>query len=250
MRRNRKKKAADKKVAPHSNISLRKLRKKGEQIDRYFRKMEQSKDKKRAKVREILKREEGLNRKYDMEERKLEIKEKEAEARTELKRKEIELRQEDKIRQSIEKRRERQEERSREIEAEIGQSTHGVFVKDDDGPVDIRRDVEWVYKNLPRLIVISDSTGEPEFNKRILKQAPSNGAINIAEYALKDKKAFFKDYVPMLFRDMVRREEKEVRIPTVEEEVEEDIDPTLEDLDKYMGVSSEERSNSSPGTNS
>ena len=67
-------------------------------------------------------------------------------------------------------------------------------VVDDDGQVDLLRDVRWVYANLPRLVV-RDDTGRLKLNVKELKKAPSNGAVSLAEYALRDRDKFFDRFV-------------------------------------------------------
>jgi len=67
-------------------------------------------------------------------------------------------------------------------------------IAEDNGQVDLLRDVRWVYANLPRLVV-RDEVGRLKLNIVALKKAPSNGAVSLAEYALRDRDKFFDRFV-------------------------------------------------------
>lgn len=58
----------------------------------------------------------------------------------------------------------------------------------------IVNDITWVYQNL-RALVIRNSNGQKILNPSVLKQAPSRGAIALADFAVSDPKEFFNKFV-------------------------------------------------------
>lgn len=93
---------------------------------------------------------------------------------------------------------------------------------------DILRDTKWVYFNLARLIKISRG-GIKSLDKKVLREAPSNGAVGLAQYALDDQKAFMEKFVTKI----LPKDEAPEKAPT-EAELAAELDPSLDDLAKYM----------------
>jgi hypothetical protein len=102
-------------------------------------------------------------------------------------------------------------------------------VVQDQGPMDLVRDVQWVYENLADLVLVSEN-GVRQLDIELLSQAPSNGAIAIAQYARDKPDAFLERFV---LRCMPKEQN------TVEDESdgdrEERLDPTFKGLAKYFG---------------
>lgn len=89
---------------------------------------------------------------------------------------------------------------------------------------DMLEDAKWVYANMARLV-----GPDGKSNKNVLQQAPSSGAVGLAAFALEDPKAFFEKFV---VRILPKDEEKSAG-PT-EEELLKELDPTFDELVKYM----------------
>lgn len=92
---------------------------------------------------------------------------------------------------------------------------------------DILSDTKWVYANMARLIRVVN--GQQALNKSVLKEAPSAGAVGLAGYALEDPKAFFEKFVTKI----LPKDEEKPKGQTDEEKLKE-LDPTFDDLVKYM----------------
>jgi hypothetical protein len=93
---------------------------------------------------------------------------------------------------------------------------------------DILRDTKWVYNNMARLIKVARG-GIRSLDRKVLKEAPSNGAVGLAQYALDDQKAFFERFVTKILpKDEV------APVGPTEEELKADLDPTLDELSKYI----------------
>jgi hypothetical protein len=105
-----------------------------------------------------------------------------------------------------------------------------VVVQDSDTP-DVVRDITWVYQNLNQLIGYSEN-GIAFLDQDLLAKAPSNGAVNFAEYAKEDRKGFFEKFVMKLLPKDQKQAEAES-----EEEAAARLDPGLKDLEKYWGKS-------------
>ena len=103
-------------------------------------------------------------------------------------------------------------------------------VVQDQGPMDLIRDVKWVYENLADLVLVSES-GVRRLDVNLLSKAPSNGAVAIAQYARDDPKAFLEKFV-------LRCMPKETAVSEVEsdEDLEERLDPEFKGLAKYLGA--------------
>lgn len=93
---------------------------------------------------------------------------------------------------------------------------------------DILRDTKWVYFNLSRLIK-TNRNGTRTLDKSVLKEAPSNGAVGLAQYALEEQKAFIEKFVTKI----LPKDETPEKVPTPEE-LRAELDPTLGDLERYM----------------
>lgn len=93
---------------------------------------------------------------------------------------------------------------------------------------DILRDTKWVYFNLARLIKVGRG-GTKTLDRKVLREAPSNGAVGLAQYALEDQKAFMEKFVTKI----LPRDDNAEKAQT-EEEAAAELDPTLSDLAKYM----------------
>lgn len=93
---------------------------------------------------------------------------------------------------------------------------------------DILRDTKWVYFNMARLIKTSRA-GLRSLDKQVLREAPSNGAVGLAQYALDDSTKFFERFVVKI----LPKDETPEKQPSEEEALRE-VDPSFEDLAKYM----------------
>jgi len=112
--------------------------------------------------------------------------------------------------------------------ADPQESAPPVVVIEDGIEGDILGDVRWVYDNLARLIR-KRRTGERYLDTKALKDAPSNGAVGIAQYAFNDQKAFFEKFVTKILpKDDGSKDAK------TQGELEEELDPTFSDLKKYI----------------
>jgi len=99
----------------------------------------------------------------------------------------------------------------------------------DDGRVNIVRDIAWVYNRLNELVVTSN-LGLRVLNLAVVSQAPSNGAVTLASYALADVKGFFEKFVVKLLpRDVSESEELGGK-----KAMEESLDPSLNELTKFL----------------
>lgn len=102
---------------------------------------------------------------------------------------------------------------------------------EEQGPPDIRRDMQWVYDNLADLICVKEVTGVEYLNEEVLRTAPSNGAIAIAKYALNDQKAFVKECIQKL---MSKDDGKDKTDEELAEEAKEELDPDFDGLEQYI----------------
>lgn len=109
---------------------------------------------------------------------------------------------------------------------------HGITVSDEDG-FDIVRDIQWVYNSWGSLFAISE-TGTRILDEKVLKQAPSNGAIALANYALTDSKAFFDKYATKLIPKNAA-EDVEESGPSKEEQLAE-LDPSFAEMSEYFDM--------------
>lgn len=100
-----------------------------------------------------------------------------------------------------------------------------------DEPIDLIRDIEWVYKNLGVLFVVAPS-GTKMLNPDVLKNAPSAGAISFATYALENQMAFFDKFVSMLLRQQVSEDTKGATVK--EEKKVKAIDESLKELEAFI----------------
>lgn len=106
---------------------------------------------------------------------------------------------------------------------------HGIVVEDP-SEVDIVADTKWVYGNLAKLIVIDKVKGHRKLNVELLEQAPSNGAIAIAMFALENQNDFMTRFAMKLFP-------KEAKQPTEDNiDLADELDPTLGEMANYMGT--------------
>lgn len=109
---------------------------------------------------------------------------------------------------------------------------HGIVIETK-GPPDIVRDIQWVYDNLGRLFA-STEKGTKVFNLDVLEQAPSDGAVGLAGYALKDQKAFFDKFATKLIpRDSGNME---VAVEQTEEERLAELDPSFDDMKEFFNM--------------
>lgn len=93
---------------------------------------------------------------------------------------------------------------------------------------DILRDTKWVYFNLSRLIK-TNRNGMRTLDNKVLREAPSNGAVGLAQYALEEQKAFIEKFVTKI----LPKDETPDKVPT-QEELRAELDPTLSELERYM----------------
>lgn len=145
--------------------------------------------------------------------------------------------------------RERDERKRRALKTSMAQRTGGVITPaldaevdrmidqlSDQGPVvienavegDVLRDAKWVYYNLSRVIK-TRRNGQRYLDPKTLKEAPSNGAVALAQYALDEPKAFIERFVIKI----LPKDEAPEKAPT-EEEVRAELDPGLDELERYM----------------
>lgn len=96
-----------------------------------------------------------------------------------------------------------------------------------DEPVNTRRDIEWVYHNMSLLFLRDKGTGLETLNEETLLQAPSNGAIGLASYALNHRKEFFEKFVPKILT-------KEAEDGSSEDGYDESVDPDFRGLEQYI----------------
>lgn len=109
---------------------------------------------------------------------------------------------------------------------------HGVVIKDS-GPPDIVRDIQWVYDNWGGLFVQAE-TGSKIFDTAVLKLAPSQGAVTMAEYALRKPDGFVERFViKLLPKDAGEQEES--REQTEAERLAE-MDPSFDDMKDFFNM--------------
>lgn len=106
--------------------------------------------------------------------------------------------------------------------------SEGAHVTVDDGTEDVLRDVKWVYQNMARLIITAPN-GASTLDPKVLKQAPSNGAVGLAQYALDDRKAFFDKFVTKI----LPKDDGTSGAVSDEAKLAE-LDPNFTELEKYM----------------
>lgn len=119
-----------------------------------------------------------------------------------------------------------EEQRMKEKEERDAQVVDVVVEQKDD--VDLMGDTLWVYKNLADLILVSDK-GVRRLDTELLKKAPSNGAIAIAQYARDNPAGFLEKFV---LKIMPKAEEPQQG--KSERELMSDLDPAFDDLEKYF----------------
>ena len=106
---------------------------------------------------------------------------------------------------------------------------HGIVVSDPP-EVDIVSDTKWVYGNLAKLIIIDPAKGHRKLNIELLQQAPSNGAVAIAMFALENQNEFMTRFAMRLFP-------KETKQPMDDNpNVADELDPSLSEMANYMGT--------------
>ena len=103
-----------------------------------------------------------------------------------------------------------------------------VVIIDNSNDGDILRDTKWVYFNMARLIKIARG-GTKTLDKKVLREAPSNGAVGLAQYALADQKAFMEKFVTKI----LPKDEAPDKVVT-EEDLKAELDPGLDELARYM----------------
>jgi len=107
---------------------------------------------------------------------------------------------------------------------------HGVMIENSGLP-DIVRDIQWVYDHWGTLFVQSRA-GTIIFDKKVLKTAPSQGAITMAEYALRKPDGFVERFViKLLPKDAGNPEE--ITDQTQEERLAE-MDPSFADMKDFF----------------
>lgn len=108
--------------------------------------------------------------------------------------------------------------------------TPTVNIKDgDNSSADILRDIRWVYLNMSRLFVNDTKNKCQKLSVKVLREAPSNGAVGIAHYALADKKAFFEKFVTRI----LPKDDESKKGPSPDE-LKSELDPTFDELERYM----------------
>ena len=123
---------------------------------------------------------------------------------------------------------EQMEEIQQSLAAKSEARQHGIVVEDPP-EVDIVSDTKWVYGHLAKLIVIDPAKGHRKLNVELLKDAPSNGAVAIAMFALENQNEFMTRFAMRLFP-------KEARQPMDDNpNVADELDPSFGDMGKYMG---------------
>jgi len=113
---------------------------------------------------------------------------------------------------------------------QVGALDHGIVVKEE-GPPDIVRDIQWVYDNWGDLFVITEN-GARVFDTEVLEKAPSNGAITMAEYALRKPDGFVERFVSRLLPKDAG-EQDDVQAQTNAERLAE-LDPSLDDMRDFF----------------
>jgi len=98
-----------------------------------------------------------------------------------------------------------------------------------DSSTDILADTKWVYLNMARLIR-KTNTGVLVLVPSVLKEAPSNGAVGLANYAMTDPQAFFEKFVTKI----LPKDTGEKSSGPTEEEIKAELDPTFDELEKYI----------------
>jgi hypothetical protein len=106
---------------------------------------------------------------------------------------------------------------------------HGIM-KESTGSIDLIGDIRWVYENMGELFQTTPE-GVRVLNRLKLQQAPTPGAITMAEYAADDMKAFLEKFVIKLLPKAETRAPRESR--NVKENTER-LDPGLSELDQYF----------------
>ena len=116
------------------------------------------------------------------------------------------------------------------LNAEVAAFPPPVNIKDvDNSSADILRDIRWVYLNMSRLFVNDTKNRCQKLSVKVLREAPSNGAVGIAHYALADKKAFFEKFVTRI----LPKDDESKKGPSPEE-LKSELDPTFDELQRYM----------------
>lgn len=120
---------------------------------------------------------------------------------------------------------------AKEREAELAKAiAENVQVEADHSPVDLLRDIAWVYQNGDRLFVTIGGGGRA-VNPKILKTAPSAGAKWLAQYALAEPEKFIEKFaVRLIPRDAATPAEEE----TSKAEKRKELDPDLSGLEDFL----------------
>lgn len=105
---------------------------------------------------------------------------------------------------------------------------HGIVVKGK--PQDPLEDVRWVFDRFASLMV-EGKDGERELNHGLLSQAPSNGAVSMATYAILDPKGFFTRFVIKLIAPVQVESESAVAVEEQQMVVQ---DPGFADMAAFM----------------
>ena len=111
---------------------------------------------------------------------------------------------------------------------------HGIM-KEHSGSIDLIGDIRWVYENMGELFKTTPE-GVRIVNRLKLEQAPSPGAVTMAEYAADDMKSFLEKFViKLLPKDSIKvsRESRDAK------ENAERLDPGLSELDQYFAKEGE-----------
>lgn len=107
---------------------------------------------------------------------------------------------------------------------------HGIVIEDSGLP-DIVRDIQWVYDHWGTLFVQSEM-GTIIFDKEVLETAPSQGAVTMAEYALRKPDGFVERFViKLLPKDAGNHEEDKGQ---TEEEKLSELDPSFDDMRDFF----------------
>lgn len=109
---------------------------------------------------------------------------------------------------------------------------HGITVEQN-GPLDITRDIQWVYDNWGELFTRTPN-GATVLVEAVLQQAPSNGAIAMANYAADDPRAFFRQFVSKLIPKNAA--DQDIDDSLSDEEKMADLDPSFEDMKEFFNM--------------
>lgn len=109
---------------------------------------------------------------------------------------------------------------------------HGIIV-DQQRPPDIVRDIQWVYDNWGELFTRTPN-GTMVLVEEVLEEAPSNGAIAMATYAVDDPRAFFRQFVSKLIpKDAAEPDQDDDK--SRDDKIAE-LDPSFEDMKEFFNM--------------